>query len=65
MNYDNYKLATPDYFEDISNCCGSEYTETNEDYICNSCSDSCDVVTEYDYNEYKLDDLADLLINEK
>ena len=34
MNYDQWKLASPPYEEDVSPCCGAEYSE---DVISNCC----------------------------
>ena len=67
-SYDNWKLSSPNYSDDVSTCCGAGYQEMVEDmyetnYICDECKDVCDI---QDENEYKQDrwesyqeDLAD------
>ena len=53
MNYDNWKLATPDYSDLVTTCCGSEQESSNasnccdssfwaETDICNSCKEHAD-----------------------
>lgn len=72
MNYDQWKLASPDYTEMVSRCCGAEYVdsidnendiETMEDYVCCECQDYCDIIEEYEYQEIQrenyLEDMRD------
>tara|TARA_B100000780_G_C21122311_1_gene454730 strand:+ start:2579 stop:2806 length:228 start_codon:yes stop_codon:yes gene_type:complete len=69
MNYDNWKLASPDYSEEVSTCCGAGYEEFEENeevegcYICDECKDECEIIDEDEYNvnrhESYLEDLAD------
>lgn len=72
MNYDEWKLQAPEYTEYVSTCCGADYVlsidyendiETEEQYVCNSCQDYCDIEEEYEYEERRkesyLEDCAD------
>jgi hypothetical protein len=48
MNYDDWKLATPDYSGMVSACCGAEYEE--DDYItCLECYEECNIIEDYEY----------------
>jgi hypothetical protein len=58
MNYDDWKLATPNYSEMVSDCCGADYVwsidkecdiETEEEYVCNKCQDYCEIIEDYEY----------------
>jgi hypothetical protein len=53
MNYDDWKLATPDYSDMVSDCCGSEYELWNDEeyYICSKCGDECITIEDYEYEE--------------
>ena len=57
MKYDDWKLATPDYSDMVSDCCGDEWEETeNEEYgeigiMCIACGDWCDTIEDYEYKE--------------
>ena len=67
MNYDDWKLASPNYTEDVSECCGAEVTEETieeEDVIlCDSCGEECVLIDEEEYKhnrwESYQEDLAD------
>lgn len=60
--YDNWKLSSPNYSEMVSSCCGSDYSdaedneldldileELGEAYVCDSCGDGCDIMDEEEY----------------
>jgi len=56
MNYDNWKLATPDTEDIVSTCCGAEIQEEDmydeycyTAYVCTDCGDECE---EINHNEY-------------
>ena len=56
MNYDNWKLSSPNYSDEVSTCCGAGYEETVEDmyetnYICDKCKDACDIQDEEEYKK--------------
>ena len=67
MNYDDWKLMSPDYSEEVSECCGAETSEETieeEDVIlCDSCGEECVLIDEeeYKYNRWESyqEDLAD------
>jgi len=57
MNYDKYKLATPEYSDNVSTCCGAEISEEerHDEYcytacICECCGDECEEITQFEYN---------------
>jgi len=57
MNYDNYKLATPEYNDQVSSCCGAEITEyeRHDEYcytavICDDCEQECEEIPYSEYN---------------
>ena len=55
MNYDDWKLATPNYSEMVSACCGAEYEEIysemfDEDkLLCSECNEYCEEIEDYEY----------------
>tara|TARA_R100000322_G_scaffold141319_1_gene97042 strand:+ start:163 stop:393 length:231 start_codon:yes stop_codon:yes gene_type:complete len=55
MNYDDWKLATPDYSDMVSDCCGAETTdvydikEESQRTICYECNSYCDTIEDYEY----------------
>ena len=60
MNYDNWKLATPEYTQMVSSCCGGECVvsidkendiDTNEEYVCNECHDYCELIEEHEWDD--------------
>ena len=66
MNYDNWKLATPDYSDLVTSCCGAE-VETKEslahddkyDY-CSCCGETdIEAIEPYEYDERKREDAAE------
>tara|TARA_R110002167_G_scaffold70490_2_gene198940 strand:+ start:6539 stop:6763 length:225 start_codon:yes stop_codon:yes gene_type:complete len=67
MNYDDWKLMSPDYSEEVSECCGAETSEETieeEDVIlCDSCGEECVLIDEEEYKhnrwESYQEDLAD------
>lgn len=74
MNYDQWKLMSPDDegYAMVSRCCGAEYVnsidnendiETIEDYVCCECQDYCDIIEDYEYKaiqrENYLEDMRD------
>ena len=69
MNYDQWKLASPDYTEMVSRCCGAEYEEVyseifDEDkLLCSECNEYCEEIEEYEYQEIQrenyLEDMRD------
>jgi|TARA_R110000823_G_scaffold303761_1_gene425245 hypothetical protein len=68
MNYDNWKLSSPNYSDDVSTCCGAGYEETDDEiyetnYICDKCKDACDIQDEKEYEQDRWEsyqeDLAD------
>jgi len=71
MNYDNYKLATPEYNDNVSSCCGDEITEYEryEEYcynalICDSCGEECEQITYNEYSVNKAEYLAECYADE-
>ena len=48
MNYDRWKLSSPDEKDMVSSCCGAEYSEDNE---CESCGHECKTIDEDEYFE--------------
>ena len=71
MNYDDWKLATPDYEEMVSHCCGAEYwesrdwEETEADYICDCCDDECEIVEKYEYDISEREARAEMRMDEE
>ena len=71
MNYDQWKLATPDGVELVSPCCGSDYTDTfDEDrfeiYTCDYCSEEFDEpVEDYEYMSRIQDERAEDRMDEE
>ena len=68
MNYDNWKLSSPNYSDEVSTCCGAGYEETDDEiyetnYICDKCKDACDIQDEKEYEQDRWEsyqeDLAD------
>tara|TARA_B100000780_G_scaffold259957_1_gene211328 strand:+ start:25 stop:276 length:252 start_codon:yes stop_codon:yes gene_type:complete len=72
MNYDNWKLASPDEYYQVSRCCGAEVEDPTEEeleedfeheYKCVECNEGCEVqdLDEYqqDRHESYLEDCAD------
>jgi len=69
MNYDQWKLASPDYTEMVSRCCGAECEEVysemfDEDkLLCSECNEYCEEIEEYEYQEIQrenyLEDMRD------
>ena len=69
MNYDDWKLASPDYSEMVSSCCGAEYEEIysemfDEDkLLCSECNEYCEIIEDYEYEEIQrenyLEDMRD------
>ena len=69
MNYDQWKLASPDYTEMVSDCCGDEHYEEIEDengdeqIVCTTCGYYCDTIEDYEYEaiqrENYLEDMRD------
>lgn len=56
--YDNWKLATPDYTDIVSNCCGTEFTHDYDydELICETCGEVCEEIWEDEYMQrVKLD----------
>jgi hypothetical protein len=58
MNYDNYKLATPDHYDNdlVSSCCGSQEESTMIDdeivSVCIECSGAYpDMIEQFEYDE--------------
>tara|TARA_R110000751_G_scaffold48529_4_gene108021 strand:- start:488 stop:706 length:219 start_codon:yes stop_codon:yes gene_type:complete len=54
--------------EMVSRCCGTHWVDSidhelgidaPEDYVCNSCQDFCDIVEEYEYRQWRLDERAE------
>jgi|TARA_R110001592_G_scaffold48991_4_gene153352 hypothetical protein len=73
MNYDNWKLDSPQYNEIVSSCCGSQYVlsidfendiETENKYLCNNCKTFCEVIKDYEYDQNKKDDYYENLSDE-
>ena len=72
MNYDNWKLATPDYSDLVTLCCGAE-VETKEslahddkyDY-CSCCGDTdIEVIEQYEYDDIQKEKYAEMYEDEK
>ena len=74
MNYDDWKLASPDEGEIVSACCGADTVEGDvstccgasmlgETDICEECGEPCELIDEEEYRsnmrESYLEDLAD------
>ena len=67
MNYDQWKLMSPDGegCSMVSDCCGSEYElwDGEEYYICSKCGDECITIEDYEYEaiqrENYLEDMRD------
>jgi len=54
MNYDDWKLATPDYSDMVSSCCGDEIEEIEDEnceerIVCIACGDYCEIIEDYEY----------------
>jgi|TARA_R100000081_G_C4730937_1_gene123364 hypothetical protein len=49
MNYDKWKLSTPeDYGSDyVSNCCGARVD--NSELRCSDCGEGCEAIEDYEY----------------
>ena len=49
MNYDKWKLSTPeDYGSDyVSNCCGARVD--NSELRCSDCGEGCKAIEDYEY----------------
>ena len=58
MNYDNWKLATPESESGylVSSCCGAEYEEDDDGNTCLDCGDECEEIDEREYRQSKKDD---------
>tara|TARA_R110000787_G_scaffold103768_1_gene210396 strand:- start:1011 stop:1223 length:213 start_codon:yes stop_codon:yes gene_type:complete len=62
MNYDNWKLSTPEYSSTISACCGAqvidEYCEDQDANfdICEDCGDECSAIDQGEYDERRRED---------
>tara|TARA_R100000935_G_C2823776_1_gene161177 strand:- start:1148 stop:1387 length:240 start_codon:yes stop_codon:yes gene_type:complete len=72
MNYDNWKLASPDYDDSVSRCCGADYSDAVEkededfgyhEYQCSECDEYCEIQDEREYHQERhesyLEDCAD------
>ena len=74
MNYDNWKLASPPEYSQVSECCGADTTEnkvcfddeTIDEYdglVCDDCGCECELIDEEEYRsgmrESYLEDMAD------
>jgi hypothetical protein len=66
MSYDKWKLATPDYSELVTSCCGVE-VETKESLAyddkieyCSCCGDTdIEAIEQYEYDERRREDAAE------
>jgi len=72
MNYDNWKLSSPNYSDDVSTCCGAEYEETEEfydtfgtEYICKECECYCEIQDEDDYKQDRWESYQEDLADDK
>tara|TARA_R110000744_G_scaffold376373_1_gene490583 strand:+ start:182 stop:412 length:231 start_codon:yes stop_codon:yes gene_type:complete len=71
MNYDDWKLATPDYEEMVSDCCGQDWEETENEVdgeigiVCIACGDWCDTIEEREYNELQKQERAEMRMDEE
>ena len=67
MNYDDWKLASPPEYNEVSECCGGETTEeTIDEYnvsVCGDCGCECELIDDEEYKsgmrESYLEDQAD------
>jgi len=65
MNYDDWKLATPDYAEMVSHCCGTEYNEDDDGHTCLRCGEECETVDEREYDVQQKEALAEMRMDEE
>ena len=70
MNYDNWKLSSPHYSDDVSTCCGAGYEEMGgglfeTEYICDECKDTCDIQDEDDYKQDRWESYQEDLADDK
>tara|TARA_R100001510_G_scaffold50566_1_gene49683 strand:+ start:1627 stop:1866 length:240 start_codon:yes stop_codon:yes gene_type:complete len=74
MNYDQWKLASPDYTEMVSRCCGAEVVdsidnendiETIDDYVCCECQDYCDIIEDYEYKAIRRENYLEMMEDER
>ena len=67
MNYDDWKLASPPEYCQVSECCGGDTTEEIIDeyngLVCDDCGCECELIDEEEYRsgmrESYLEDMAD------
>ena len=73
MNYDNWKLASPDDYgcELLSPCCGSHYTDgfdedSLEVYICDSCKEQFDEpIEDYEFKSRMRDSYLEDIMDDR
>ena len=72
MNYDDWKLASPEYDSMVSSCCGADYEETldaeeYEVFICDKCGDGTEVIegSEYEENRRMMNKLTDEQLHQR
>ena len=71
MKYDDWKLATPDYTEMVSRCCGTDYKEVysemhDEDkLLCSECNEYCEEIEEYEYIAIQKENYLEDMRNEQ
>jgi len=67
MNYDNWKLATPESESGylVSHCCGAEYEEEDDGTICLVCWNDCVEIDEREYRQSRKDDWDEMLADDK
>lgn len=65
--YDNWKLATPDYTEMVSDCCGTNFTHDYEydDLLCETCGNQCEEIWEDEYRERERMDYEEMMSDER
>ncbi len=73
MNYDNWKLSNPiddGGCEMVSSCCGgefwdsSEWEETEENYICDTCDKGCEIIEDYEHKAIQRENYLEDMRNE-
>ncbi len=67
MNYDDWKLATPDYEQMVSECCGADYDYINDDYepTCCKCNEETFIIEKYEYDISEKEAIAEMRMDEE
>ncbi len=67
MTYDGSTLATHEYEEIVSECCGADYDNIKDDYepTCSKCNEETFIIEKYEYDISEKEGIAEMRMDEE